>query len=442
MLYNFKRESIRYNLELTHKKNNMATDFRNLKNLLKRIEDKGYIKGIIESQKKKFELEYFDTKNHHSKEGQEIRLEFLRKKVNHDLPILSNNAGIEDVSVVKGNIENFIGFSKMPIGLAGPLLVHGTEARGPYNIPLATTEGALVASYNRGCKASTIAGGIRSVCISESVQRSPIFRFNNIIEVGQFLSWVVVQYEKFKEITSSSSNYAKLLNWKTNIEGNQVNLVFEFFTGDAAGQNMVTFCTSEICSYILQNTPVKPQVFYIESNLSGDKKSNYQSFQSVRGKKVVAEVELSKEIVQKVLRSEPEVMADYWRTSTVSLVQLGSIGAQGHIANGLTALFIATGQDVACIAEAAVAVNRFEVTKSGGLYVSLTMPNLIVGTVGGGTSLPSQKECLEIMDCHGPGNARKYAEIACALALAGELSIAAAISSGQFVSAHKKLGRS
>ncbi|GLR18672.1 hydroxymethylglutaryl-CoA reductase [Portibacter lacus] len=419
----------------------MSTDYRNLKILMQEIEDDKRIQRIIQQQNQDHELERIWNRDHYNKEGQDKRLDYLKEK--HNLPFenLSNNAGIDDLNELKGNIENFIGFSKVPTGIAGPLLVNGTAASGQFFIPLATTEGALVASYNRGCKAASISGGIRSICITESVQRSPIFKFENIIGVGQFLAWVVHQYEKFEEITSKSSNYAKLRNLKTNIEGNQVNLIFEFNTGDAAGQNMVTFCTSEICSYIIENTPIKPKVWYVESNLSGDKKSNYQSFQNVRGKKVVSEVEIPREVVEKTLRSTPEMMADYWQTSTVSLIQLGSIGAQGHIANGLTALFIATGQDVACISEVIVAVNRMEVTENGNLYASLTMPNLIVGTVGGGTSLPTQRECLEIMECYGAGKARKFAEICCALALAGELSICAAIASGHFVSAHQKLGR-
>lgn len=419
----------------------MSTDFRNLKALMTDIQNENRIQKIIDQQNKEHTFDRVWTKDQHNKEGQQKRLEYLKGKSGKDLPHLSHNGHLDDLSVLKGNIENFIGFSKIPTGIAGPLLINGTNASGVYHIPLATTEGALVASYNRGCKAASLAGGIRSIVITESVQRSPIFRFKDIIGLGQFLAWVVHQYEKFEEITGRSSNYAKLINMKTNIEGNQVNLVFEYSTGDAAGQNMVTFCTHEICNYILENAPIKPTTFYLESNFSGDKKANYQSFQNVRGKKVVAEVELPEEIVKGVLKSTPEAMEDYWKTSTVSLVQLGSIGAQGHIANGLTALFIAAGQDVACISEATVAVNRFDVTESGSLYVSLTMPNLIVGTVGGGTSLPSQRECLEIMDCYGAGNARKFAEICCALALAGELSIAAAIASGHFVSAHQQLGR-
>lgn len=419
----------------------MATSFNNLIQLMKRVTDHNAIQKIIEQQDQKIELRKISTKDQYNEVGQLKRLKDISDDNGRSFPYMANNGHTHDLTQLKGNIENFIGYSKVPTGIAGPLLINGTHASGLYNIPLATTEGTLVASYNRGCKAASLAGGIRSIVLSESVQRSPIFRFKNIIHVGKFLAWVVEQYDVFEKITSSCSNYAKLINVKTNIEGNQVNLIFEFSTGDASGQNMVTFCTNEICNYIISNTPIQPKIWYLESNLSGDKKANYQSFQSVRGKKVVAELELPETIVKDVLKSTPQLMEDYWKTSTISLVQLGSIGAQGHIANGLTALFIATGQDVACISEVTVAINRFEVTESGGLYVSLTMPNLIVGTVGGGTSLPTQRECLEMIDCYGSGNSKKFAEVCCALALAGELSIAAAISTGQFAQAHQKFGR-
>jgi len=204
---------------------------------------------------------------------------------------------------------------------------------------------------------------------------------------------------------------------------------------------MVTICTNAICQYIVQNAPVQPQFWFIEGNYSGDKKATSQSFANVRGKKVTTEITLTKKVINEVLKTTPEAMAEYWRSSTIGTIQSGSIGAQGHYANGLTALFIATGQDVACISEASVGITRMELTAEGNLYASATLPNLIVGTVGGGTSLPTQKECLELMDCHGEGKARKFAEICGALVLAGEISIAAALSAGQFSSAHQKFGR-
>lgn len=165
------------------------------------------------------------------------------------------------------------------------------------------------------------------------------------------------------------------------------------------------------------------------------------SFMNVRGKKVTAEIELPRAIVEGVLKTTPEKMAEYWQSSTVGTIQTGSIGAQGHYANGLAALFIATGQDAACVSEASVGITRMERTEEGNLYAAVTLPNLIVGTVGGGTGLPTQRECLELMGCYGNGKARKFAEICAALVLSGELSIAAALSIGHFTSAHQSLGR-
>ncbi len=381
------------------------------------------------------------TQDQYTDAGKEGRIQFLQNKTQQNLVHLSGQQAKITANVVKGNIENFIGFAQIPIGIAGPLKVNGQFAEGEFYIPLATTEGALVASYNRGCKAASMAGGISTFCIDEGVQRSPIFKFNNLHELQTFEKWLKQQTHIFHAITQERSNHAKFKQMMSFIEGSNLNVVLEFYTGDAAGQNMVTFCSYDICQYVLNNAPVKPTQWYIESNFSGDKKANYKSFQHVRGKKVVCEVELSKEIVQNVLKADAYKIEDYWKTSTVSQVQLGSIGAQGHIANGLTALFIACGQDVACISEASIGVSRLESTHKGGLYASLTLPNLIVGTVGGGTALPTQKECLQIMDCAGAGKAKKFAEIACAIALAGELSIAAAISCDHFVSAHEKLGR-
>jgi hydroxymethylglutaryl-CoA reductase (NADPH) len=217
-------------------------------------------------------------------------------------------------------------------------------------------------------------------------------------------------------------------------------MTFSYHPGDASGQNMVTICTDAICKYIVEHAPVKPNTWYVEGNFSGDKKATAMSFMHTRGKKVTAEIEISNEIVDAVLKTTPAKMAEYWQASTIGTIQTGSIGAQGHYANGLAALFIATGQDAACVSEASVGITRMEVT-SNGLYASVTLPNLIVGTVGGGTGLATQRECLELMDCFGAGKARKFAEVCAAVVLSGELSIAAALSVGHFTSAHQKLGR-
>lgn len=376
-----------------------------------------------------------------SRESTQKRIHFLQNTQHKKFPTLTINNEQLEIDKFQGNIENFIGLSVIPTGVVGPLRVKGSAAQGNFFVPLATTEGALVASYHRGAKACLLAGGITSICLLETVQRCPLFKFKDLTEIGQFLSWIFTKMEDFHKIVHDSSNYAQLNDLKFNIEGNQLILTFEYYTGDAAGQNMVTICTNNICEYIIQESPIQPTHWYIESNYSGDKKATAKSFDSVRGKKVTAEVKLSPDIVKTVLKTSVKKMVDYWQSSTIGIVQSGAIGAHGHYANGLTALFIATGQDVACVAEAATGITRMEQTDNGDLYASVTLPNLIVGTVGGGTSLPTQKECLELMGCYGKGNARKYAEICAALILAGELSIAAALSAGHFSDAHKKFGR-
>lgn len=370
-------------------------------------------------------------------EARQKRLKFLKEHHQLELSAMSGTAPLAAPEHYKGNIENFIGLTQVPTGLVGPLYINGTLAQGDFYIPLATTEGALVASYSRGARATRLSGGITAICTTEGVQRTPAWKLENLPQVGQFVQWLLQQLDTFKEIVSQQSNYAKLQELKLNMEGNHVLTIFEYTCGDAAGQNMVTICTDAICQYIIANTPVKPLEWYIESNYSGDKKATSVSFSSVRGKKVTAEALVLKEVVAEVLNTTPEAIARYWQTSVVAASQSGSIGIQGHFANGLTALFLACGQDVACVSEAYVGITRMEVHHTGDLYVAITLPSLVVGTVGGGTRLPTQQECLQILQCTGKGSARKFAEICGAVALAGELSIAAALASGEFSKAHK-----
>lgn len=376
-----------------------------------------------------------------SKNAQLKRLEFLKEETGINLPNLSGLTSEAAPEIFQGNIEQFIGMTQVPTGVIGPLAIKGTLAQGDFYIPLATTEGALIASYHRGAKATRLCGGVVSVCLTEGVQRAPLFRFNSLFEVGKFMQWVLGEVDKFHELIKSKSRYAKLEDFKLNMEGNQVMLIFEYQTGDAAGQNMVTLCTETLCEYIVEHSPVKPECWFIESNYSGDKKATAVSFTSVRGKKVTSEAQLSRQVVKEILGTTPEKIAQYWQSSSVSAVQSGGIGIQGHFANGLTALFMATGQDVACVSEAYVGITRMEVNKKGDLYVSVTLPSLTVGTVGGGTQLPTQRECLQLIGCLGEGTARKFAEICGATVLCGELSIAAAMANGNFSKAHRLFGR-
>jgi len=242
---------------------------------------------------------------------------------------IADSETIATIERFQHNIENFIGTVKVPVGLAGPLRVNGLFARGDFYIPLATTEAALVASYSRGAYAISEAGGCAAMLVNEGVCRAPGFAFRTLEEAGRFVVWSLAEKERFRQAAEVTTQHGRLTDMRFMIEGNHVYLTFEFTTGDASGQNMVTIATQAICNYIREHTPVQPQYFFVEANLSGDKKASALSFLSVRGKKVVAEVRLSPEIVKRLLHSTPEMMVNYWRMSALGGVMSGTIGVQG-----------------------------------------------------------------------------------------------------------------
>ena len=354
---------------------------------------------------------------------------------------LADEPALRDREAYARNIENFIGTVRMPVGLAGPLRVNGVHALGDYYVPLATTEAALVASYSRGALVITDSGGCSCAVLNEGVTRAPGFAFETLADAVTFVAWASLSFAGIKEAAAQTTKYGELVDMNLTIEGNHVHVQLEFLTGDAAGQNMVTIATEAVCAHLVERSPVRPRYWFVEANMSGDKKATTHSFMSVRGKKVSAEVNVPAEVIERRLHTSAKAMADYARMSVMGGVMSGSIGVQGHYANGLAALFIACGQDAACVAEAAVGVTRFEVREDGGLYAAVTLPNLIVGTVGGGTQLPTQKACLDILGLSGAGHARALAEVAAGLALAGELSIIAALTAGHFTRAHQRLAR-
>lgn len=364
------------------------------------------------------------------------------------LPAMPAAAGaaLADSSPASGeiyerNVENYIGTVKVPVGIAGPLRVNGMHANGDYYVPLATTEAALVASYSRGALVVTQSGGCSAVVLNEGVTRTPAFAFDTLGDAATFAAWASASIAVFRERAADTTRFGRLSDMAVTVEGNHVYLGLEFTTGDAAGQNMVTIAADAICRYVQAHSPVPPRAWFVEANLSGDKKATTASFMNVRGKKVCAEVVVPADVVQARLHTTTAAIIDYWRMSTIGGVMSGSIGVHGHYANGLAALFIACGQDAACVAEAAVGVTRMEPRADGALYAAVTLPNLIVGTVGGGTGLPSQRACLDVLGLAGPGRARAFAEVAAALALAGELSIVGALTAGHFAAAHQRFAR-
>lgn len=376
-----------------------------------------------------------------SAKAHQERIDFIEQATGLQFPHLTGFKKFEDVESLKGNIENYIGMSLLPTGIVGPVRVNGSAANGDYYVPMATTEGALIASYNRGARAMAESGGVTALCLVEKVQRTPAFKFRTIAEAGSFLIWTMENLDLFKQISSEYTNHGVLEDIKPHFDANNVTLIFEFTTGDASGQNMVTICTQAVCEYIIEKSPVKPDFWVVEGNLSGDKKASSISFLSTRGKKVTAEAIVKKEVLKSMLKTTAQDLKNAWDIAIVNGIHSGSIGVNFHLSNCLTAIYIACGQDVATVSEGAVGTTRCNVEPNGDLYASVTMPNLIVGTVGGGTGLSTQKECLEMMGCYGTGNARKLAEIIIATALCGELSITASIVTGDFARAHKFFGR-
>jgi hydroxymethylglutaryl-CoA reductase (NADPH) len=345
-----------------------------------------------------------------------------------------------DPGETKGNIESFFGVAQVPIGLAGPIKVNGEHAQGEFLVPLATTEGTLVASYNRGIKVINLSGGVTCTVSDDRMQRAPVFVFQSAREARGFRNWVNEHLDDIAKAAEATSSVAKLLDIDIFLASRFAYLRFNYATGDAAGQNMVGRATFAACSWMLDNID-NVERFYLESNLATDKKHSQINIMRTRGKRVIAEAVVSRDVLVQHMRVEPESLQYHSQISNVGSFLSGANNNGAHSPNGITAMFIATGQDVANVAESSSAILYTELRPDGDLYMSLTIPSLIVATFGGGTGLPTQRECLELMGCVGRGKVKKLAEIIAGVALAGEISLGSAISSLDWVSSHEKYGR-
>ncbi len=345
-----------------------------------------------------------------------------------------------DPSLAKGNVENFTGVAQVPLGFAGPLRINGEQAQGDFLIPLATTEGTLVASYNRGIKLLNACGGVKVTVVGDAMQRAPVFVFDDARGGREFVKWVETNIDKIREEAEATSNVAKLLYIDPYLSNKFVYLRFNYTTGDAAGQNMVGRATFAACSWMMDNY-AGIQHFYLESNFATDKKASQINIMRTRGKRVTSEAVVKRDALAQQMRVEPESLTYHGGVANVGAILSGANNNGLHSANAITAMFIATGQDVANVAESSAGIIYAEITPKGDLYISITIPSLIVATYGGGTHLPTQRECLEILGCYGKGKVNKLAEIIAGAVLAGEISLAAAISSSDWVSSHEKYGR-
>jgi hydroxymethylglutaryl-CoA reductase (NADPH) len=357
-----------------------------------------------------------------------------------DQSAIADPRTVETAERYSKNIENFIGTAKVPLGVIGPLRINGIHANGEFFVPLATSEAALVASYGRGADIITSAGGATAVMVSESVLRTPAFVFEDVLQAGLFIEWVVANAEELRAVAEATTRHGKLVLIEPVIDNEVVFLLCRYTTGDASGQNMVTIATHAICLHIEAHTPIKPRHWFLEANFSGDKKASYLGLLTGRGRKVTASVFIPDELVERKLHTSIERMLEYGKIANLGALLSGQLGAQAHYANGLAALYIATGQDAACVAESATGYTRMD-HRDGGIFLSVSLPNILVGSVGGGTSLPSQSAALNILGLRGPGKAAALAEVAAVLCLCGEISIIGAMAAGHFARAHHKLAR-
>ena len=282
-----------------------------------------------------------------------------------------------------------------------------------------------------------------STVIDDCMQRAPVFVFDSAREARDFAAWVQENIADIRREAEATSSVAKLLYIDIYLAAKFAYLRFNFSTGDAAGQNMVGRATFAACSWVLEQPSVKEHVrrFYLESNLATDKKASQVNVMRTRGKRVVAEATIPRQVLVQHMRVEPEQLTYHAQVANIGAFLSGANNNGAHSPNGITAMFIATGQDVANVSESSAGIVYTELTPQNDLYISITIPSLIVASYGGGTALPTQRECLEILGCYGKGKVRKLAEIVAGVVLAGEISLASAISSLDWVSSHEKYGR-
>lgn len=381
-----------------------------------------------------------DDKNDYSEGIIKTRQQFVEEYSGKKLEHINHYSFDPEVAI--GNIEHFTGVAQIPLGFAGPIKINGDHAQGEFIIPLATSEGTLVASYNRGAKVLNLCGGVTCTVVGDNMQRAPVFVFENAREGRRFVDWVNQHIDQIRTVAESTSSVAKLKHIDYYLSNKFAYLRFNYTTGDAAGMNMVGKATYAACGWILDHYP--PEViknFYLESNLATDKKSSQINLMKTRGKRVTAEAVVKRDILLHHMHVEPEMLNYHSNVANVGAILSGANNNGCHSANAITAMFIATGQDVANVAESSSAILYSELTPEGDLYLSITIPSLIVASYGGGTGLATQRECLEILGCYGKGKVNKLAEIIAGVALAGELSLGSAISSSDWVVSHERFGR-
>jgi hydroxymethylglutaryl-CoA reductase (NADPH) len=379
-----------------------------------------------------------DSDDDYAPEPIKARQELIRNETGSALDHVASYS--LDPTTLPGNVESFFGVAQVPIGVAGPLRVNGEHAEGDFLVPLATTEGTLVASYNRGMKLCREAGGVTTTILDDRMQRAPVFSFDSAREMRAFQEWLEEHFDEVAAAAQETTTSGRLIDIQKFPVSKLLYTRFNFTTGDAAGQNMTGKATFAACAWIKQNYPHELH-FLLEGQFATDKKTSIVNMLHTRGKRVVAEITLPAALVEKHMNVTTEKLYNARMRG-----QLGSMMSMTnnnglHSANGITAMFIATGQDVANVAESSALYGFSELLPNGDYYASVTLPSLIVATYGGGTGLATQRECLEMLGCYGSGGVGRLTEIVAATVLAGEVSLGSAVVAEEWVEAHDTYGR-
>ncbi|MDQ2052550.1 hydroxymethylglutaryl-CoA reductase (NADPH) [Natronolimnohabitans sp. A-GB9] len=394
----------------------------------------------------------------------ELRLHELEDHADHDTAATARRLLLEretdtDLEAVgdyafpaeaaEPNIENMIGAAQVPMGVVGPVPVAGGAADGDYYLPLATTEGALLASVNRGLTVIRAAGGADARVTKNGMTRAPVFQVDGVAEAAETVEWVEDNVDALAEAAESTTSHGELIDVEPYVVGDSVYLRFAYDTKDAMGMNMATIATGEACELVEAETPAS--LVALSGNLCSDKKPAAVNAVEGRGRSVTADVVIPGDLLEDRLHTTAEgIVEANTRKNLIGSAKAGSLGFNAHAANVVGAAFLATGQDEAQVVEGANAITSMDTRErddgTTDLYASVSLASLEVGTVGGGTKLPTQAEALEVLGLRGGGdpagsNADALAEIIAVGALAGELSLLAALSSRHLASAHEDLGR-
>ncbi|MGV8144157.1 MAG: hydroxymethylglutaryl-CoA reductase (NADPH) [Methanothermobacter sp.] len=400
------------------------------------VHEEEIITKLLNGELKLYEIDKF-TKN--TQEAVDIRRKFIEEKYKVQLENISHYS-LDMEEALKKNIENPIGTIQIPVGLAGPLKLNGEHAQGDFYVPLATSEGALVASVNRGCSAITHAGGANVRITDDKMTRGPVIKTKSVIEALKVKKWIEDHFKELKKAAEVTTRHGKLLKIDPVVlVGRYLYPRFIYKTGDSMGMNMVTIATENALNLLTYKTGA--HVVALSGNVCVDKKPSHLNMIEGRGKTLVAEALIPKEIIEQTLKTSTEAIVEVNTSKNlIGSAISGSMGFNAQYANMIGALFLATGQDEAHIVEGSLGITTAE-DVNGDLYFAVTLPDVPLATVGGGTRLETARECLEIMDVYGSGKVSKFAEIVAGTVLAGELSLIGALAAGHLARAHKELGR-